>query len=402
MKTLKRFYYRAYQTVFALGASILPWRKPEIVSGAGSVKKIPELLRGCGVKRVLIVSGRHTGAALVPLIRAQIEETGTSVVHFDGVKANPTIAIIEQVRELYLAEGCDGFLAVGGGSPIDTAKAAAARVVRPGRSVERMTGLFGVMHRLPPFIAVPTTAGSGSETTIAAVITNEKTHHKHALMDLCLVPRYAVLDAALTADLPRTTTAQTGMDALTHAVEAYVSVHCTTEETERCAEEAMEAIFRFLERAYMNGHDLEARQEMLLASFKAGVAFTRAGVGNVHAIAHTLGGLYNTAHGLANAVILPIVLEDYGAAAEKKLARLAEITGVKTNGTAHEKSAAFIAEIRAMNMRMGIPEHLDRIREEDIPQMVAWALREANPTYPVPVIYDEAHCAEVIRRVRGK
>ena len=140
---------------------------------------------------------------------------------------------------------------------------------------------------------------------------------------------------------------------------------------------------------------------MLLASFKAGVAFTRAGVGNVHAIAHTLGGLYNTAHGLANAVILPIVLEDYGTAAEEKLARLAEITGTKTTGTAHEKSAAFIAAIRAMNERMGIPEHLDVIREEDIPQMVAWALREANPTYPVPVLYDEAHCAEVIRRVRG-
>ena len=249
---------------------------------------------------------------------------------------------------------------------------------------------------------MPTTAGSGSETTIAAVITNEKTHHKHAIMDLCLVPRYAVLDAVLTEALPPATTAQTGMDALTHAVEAYVSVHSTTKETDRCAEEATAAIFRYLERAYNDGHDLEARQEMLLASFKAGVAFTRAGVGNVHAIAHTLGGLYNTAHGLANAVILPIVLEDYGAAAEEKLARLAEITGTKTTGTAHEKSAAFIAEIRAMNSRMGIPEHLDVICEKDIPQMVAWALREANPTYPVPVLYDEAHCAEVIRRVRGE
>ena len=211
----------------------------------------------------------------------------------------------------------------------------------------------------------------------------------------------AVLDAVLTEDLPPATTAQTGMDALTHAVEAYVSVYSTTKETDRCAEEATAAIFRYLERAYANGHDLEARQEMLLASFKAGVAFTRAGVGNVHAIAHTLGGLYNTAHGLANAVILPIVLEDYGAAAEEKLARLAEITGTKTTGTAHEKSAAFIAAIRAMNARMGIPGHLDVIREDDIPQMVAWALREANPTYPVPVLYDEAHCAEVIRRVRG-
>ena len=401
MHPIKRFYYRAYQVVFDLGSRVLPWRKPEVVGGAGSTEKIPELLRGCGVKKVLIVSGRHTGASLVPPIRAKIEAAGIAAVHFDGVRANPTIEIIEQVRSTYLSEGCDGFLAVGGGSPMDTAKAAAARIVRPNRSVEQMTGLFKVMHPLPPFIAVPTTAGSGSETTIAAVITNEKTHHKHALMDFCLVPRYAVLDAKLTEDLPPATTAQTGMDALTHAVEAYVSVHCTTKETDRCAEEATAAIFQNLERAYRNGHDLEARQEMLLASFKAGVAFTRAGVGNVHAIAHTLGGLYNTPHGLANAVILPYVLEDYGAAAEKKLARLAELTGVKATGTAHEKSAAFIAEIRAMNRRMGIPEHIDSIREEDIPQMVAWALKEANPTYPVPVLYDAARCETVIRRVRG-
>ena len=316
MKPMKRLFCRAFQTVFDLGSRVLPWRKPEIVSGAGSTAKIPELLRGCGVKKVMIVSGRHTGAVLVPPIRAQIEAAGLSAVHFDGVRANPTISVIEQVREMYLAEGCDGFLAVGGGSPMDTAKAAAARIVRPNRTVEQMTGLFKVMHALPPFIAVPTTAGSGSETTIAAVITNEKTRHKHAIMDLCLVPRYAVLDAALTEELPPDITAQTGMDALTHAVEAYVSVHSTTKETDRCAEEATAAIFRYLERAYVNGHDLEARQEMLLASFKAGVAFTRAGVGNVHAIAHTLGGLYNTAHGLANAVILPIVLADYGAAVE--------------------------------------------------------------------------------------
>ena len=401
MSSLKNAYYRAYQRVFDLGARVLPWRKPEVVSGIGSTEKIPELLKKCGVHKVMIVSGRHTGAELVPPIRKIIEEAGIGVVHFDGVRANPTIEIIESVRELYLREGCDGFLAVGGGSPMDTTKAAAARIVRPKRSVEDLTGLFKVMHRLPPFIAVPTTAGSGSETTIAAVITNEKTHHKHAIMDLCLVPRYAVLDAKLTENLPSSTTAQTGMDALTHAVEAYVCVCNTTAETDRCAEEAAKAIFENLERAYQDGHDLAARQEMLLASFKAGVAFTRAGVGNVHAIAHTLGGLYNTAHGLANAVILPIVLEDYGSAVEKKLARLAEITGAKTDGTDGEKCAAFIAAIRAMNGRMGIPEHLPEIREEDIPQMVSWALNEANPTYPVPVIYDEVHCEEVIRRVRG-
>ena len=144
---------------------------------------------------------------------------------------------------------------------------------------------------------------------------------------------------------------------------------------------------------------MEARIEMLIAAYKAGFAFTRAGVGNVHAIAHTLGGLYNTPHGLANAVILPIVLEDYGPAVEGKLAHLAEITGLMTAGSDKEKAAAFIREIRAMNRRMNIPTGFDFIQEKDIPQMVKWALAEANPVYPVPVIYDEQRCEKVIRRI---
>ena len=214
-----------------------------------------------------------------------------------------------------------------------------------------------------------------------------------------MIPKYAVLDPEMTRDLPPGITSTTGMDALTRAVEAYLCWTYNTRESIRLAEEAVCGIFRYLERAYRDGNDMEARTQMLIASYKAGFAFTRAGVGNVHAIAHTLGGLYNTPHGLANAVILPIVLEDYGAAAEKKLARLAELTGMKSEGTEGEKTAAFIAEIRAMNRRMEIPTGFDHIREEDIPQMVRWALAEANPVYPVPVIYDEARCEAVIRRI---
>ena len=189
------------------------------------------------------------------------------------------------------------------------------------------------------------------------------------------------------------------MDALTHAVEAYVCWTYNTKESLRCAEEATVSIFKYLERAYKNGDDMEARTEMLVASFKAGFAFTRAGVGNVHAIAHTLGGLYNTPHGLANAVILPIVLEDYGAAVYPRLSRLAELTGVCTSGSQEEKAKAFIKEIRAMNQRMEIPTGFDHIQEKDIPQMIAWALKEANPFYPVPVVYDYDRCEKVIHRI---
>ena len=399
MASIKHAYYRSFQAVFNLGARCLHWRRPIPVSGPGAVRQIPELLKKEQVDKVMVVTGPTVGKTLAPKILSELDSTGVAWVHYDRVEANPSVDTVEAIRKLYLDSGCQGFIAVGGGSPMDAAKAAAARVVRPKTPLGSMAGLLKVGKAIPPYIAVPTTAGTGSETTIAAVITDRATHHKYALMDLHLVPKYAVLDPDMTRDLPPAITAATGMDALTHAVEAYLCWTYNTAESIRMAEEAVCGIFRYLERAYQDGGDMEARTQMLIASYKAGFAFTRAGVGNVHAIAHTLGGLYNTPHGLANAVILPIVLEDYGAAVEKKLAHLAGLTGVKRDGSDTEKAASFIREIRAMNRRMGIPTGFDFIKEADIPQMVEWALAEANPVYPVPVLYDERRCEKVIRRI---
>ena len=399
MSIVKTAYYRGFQAAFNIGARFLRWRRPIPVFGVGSVQKIPELLKKENVKKAVVVTGPTVGRRLAPRLLSELEHAGISCVLFAEVEANPSVDTVERIQKLYLDEGCEGFIAVGGGSPMDAAKAAAARVVRPDRTVGSMAGLLKVGRKLPPFIAVPTTAGTGSETTIAAVVTDPDTHHKYALMDLHLVPKYAVLDPEMTRALPPKITAATGMDALTHAVEAYICWTYNTKESLRLAEEAVCGIFRFLERAYRDGDDMEARTEMLLAAYKAGFAFTRAGVGNVHAIAHTLGGLYHTPHGLANAVILPIVLEDYGAAVYPKLARLAELTGISPNGSEAGRAEAFIREIRAMNARMEIPSGFDFIREEDIPQMIRWALAEANPVYPVPVIYDEKRCEHVIRRI---
>ena len=399
MSAIQTAYYRSFQAVFNIGARLLPWRRPIPVSGPGSVGKIPELLKKEGVKKAMLVTGPTVGRKLAPKILAALDGAGIACTVFAEVEANPSVNTVNKIQKLYLESGCEGFIAVGGGSPMDAAKAAAARVVRPHTPVGKMAGLLKVMKKLPPFLAVPTTAGTGSETTIAAVITDTETHHKYALMDLHLVPKYAILDPEMTRELPPKITATTGMDALTHAVEAYVCWTYNTKESLRLAEEAVCGIFKYLERAYRDGSDMEARTEMLIAAYKAGFAFTRAGVGNVHAIAHTLGGLYNTPHGLANAVILPIVLEDYGEVVYPKLAHLAELTGLKTDGTVEEKAKAFIAEIRAMNARMEIPTGFDHIKEEDIPQMIEWALAEANPVYPVPVVYDEARCEKVIRRI---
>ena len=270
-------------------------------------------------------------------------------------------------------------------------------MVRPGKAPEQLAGLLKVRRAIPPFIAVPTTAGTGSETTIAAVVTGAD-HHKYAINDLCLIPRCAVLDPLLTVSLPPHTTAEIGMDALTHAVEAYIGRFYRTRQTDAMAEEAVVTIFRTLAHACAHGDDVEARQALLTASYQAGVAFTRAGVGNVHAIAHTLGGLYGVGHGLANAVLLPVVLRDYGAAAHRHLARLAELVGLDGDSEA-DSANAFIDAIFAMNARLGIPTGFTCIREADLPQMAAWAAKEANPTYPVPVIYDRARFIRVIRQV---
>lgn len=391
---------RANSLFMDAALKLMPEITPAVEEGVGCSARIPEALARFGLRQVLLVTGPTVGKTMVPPIRDAVLAAGIGCVVFDAVEANPSVETVERIRLAYLQSRCDGFLAVGGGSPIDAAKAAAARIARPDLPVSRMGGVMKVHTRIPTVIAVPTTAGTGSEATMGAVITDHATQHKYAVMDPCVTPRYAFLDAALTVSMPPFVTATTGVDALTHAVESYVTWAYNTNASNRNAEAAVVKIFRYLEKAYADGTDLEAREQMLLASYRAGLAFNRAGLGYVHAIAHALGGLYNTPHGLANAVILPIVLEDYGAAVHPQLAHLAELTGVMTTGTDAEKAAAFIAAIRGMNDRMGLPRGLDIIREGDFDRIVRWALREANRTYPVPVLYDAARCRRVLSRIR--
>ena len=335
---------------------------------------------------------------LDPLFRG-LEKEGVEYVVFDGVQPNPTIPNIEDCRKTYINNKCQGIIAFGGGSPMDCAKAAGARVTNPRKSVRKMRGYLKIKRSLPPFFAVPTTAGTGSETTLAAVVTDPLTHEKNAICDGHLRPKYAVLDPNLTIGLPPFVTATTGMDALTHAVESYIG-KSNVKSTFKYAEDATKLIFENLEKAYVNGKDIEARTNMLKASYLAGNAFTRAFVGYVHAIAHNLGGMYNTPHGLANAVILPYVLEWYGESVYKRLAQLADIVGITKEGMSIEdKSKAFINEIKRMNKAMNIPEKFDFIKEEDIPTLVKRALKEGNPGYPVPKIMNAIECEKVIRQL---
>ena len=374
------------------------WKEPELLEGEGAVLRLPSFIKDKGINKVLVVTDKGLmGIHLLDPMFEELKKQGIEYVIFDGVQPNPTIPNIEDCKDAYLNNNCQGIIAFGGGSPMDCAKAAAARVVKPKQTVRKMRGYLKVHKKLPPFFAVPTTAGTGSETTVAAVVTDSETHEKNAISDPCLRPKYAVLDPALTTGLPKHITSTTGMDALTHAVEAYIG-KSNVKSTIRYSEEAVKLIHANLEKAYEDGKDIEARNNMLKASFLAGSAFTRAFVGYVHAIAHNLGGMYNTPHGLANAVILPYVLKWYGSSVYKPLAKLADLINLTDkNASNEEKAKAYIAEIKRMNQAMNIPEKFDFIKEEDIPTLVKRALKEGNPGYPVPRIMKPEDCEQVIR-----
>ncbi|NMD38951.1 MAG: iron-containing alcohol dehydrogenase, partial [Christensenellaceae bacterium] len=281
---------------------------------------------------------------------------------------------------------CNGLIAIGGGSSMDWAKAVGARVAYPNKTVGQMKGIIRILRKIPCLIAIPTTAGTGSETTLAAIITDSDKHYKYALMSFPLIPHYAVLDASLTYSLPPHLTATTGMDALTHVVEAYIG-RSTSKETRRLSLEATELIFNNIETAYKDGNNHEARENMLHAAYKAGVAFSKSYVGNIHALAHPLSGQYGTAHGLANAVIMPYVLEAYGDKIHKKLHSLGIAAGLCSDKDSYKYGAEkFIEAIKTLNKNMGIPDKIKGIKEEDIPTMAKHAAKKANPLYPVPQI----------------
>ena len=373
---------RLYQTAFRTAIPLLPYRKPSILP---ATDRLPPLFQEKGIRQVLLVTDASIrGLGLTASTEEGLRRAGIGCSVYDGTVANPTTRNVEEARGLYERSGCQAIIGFGGGSSIDCAKAVGARVAKPRQSLARMKGILRIHHRLPPLVAVPTTAGTGSETTLAAVITDSETRHKYPINDFPLIPHYAVLDPAVTLGLPRHITATTGLDALTHAVEAFIG-RSTTRETRREAVEAVRMVFAFLERACDHGDDLEARGQMLRAAFLAGSAFTKSYVGYVHAVAHSLGGEYNVPHGLANAVLLPYVLETYGEAVHRPLARLAvEIGAAGSADTPAVASAKFIRAVRDLRQRLDIPETIPQIRREDVPRLARYAHREANPLYPVP------------------
>ncbi|MCL4104531.1 UNVERIFIED_CONTAM: hypothetical protein GTU68_047493 [Idotea baltica] len=352
-----------------------------------------------GNKKIFIVTDKPlVELGLVDRASAALIQNGVEVVVYDGVLPDPTFKVINEGLALLLSSGCDSVMAFGGGSSMDAAKimALAASNNKPPKE------LIGFNKaKLPslPLYAIPTTAGTGSEVTIAAVPSDDETHAKQPIADNKLVPTACALDPEIMTGLPPHITSATGMDALTHAIESYIG-HWGTPETDALASASVNLIFTHLPTAYDEGENLAAREGMALASYYAGLAFSKAMVGFVHAISHQLGAHYRIPHGLANAVVLPHVLEYSKDKAQQKMAELAVKTGLGNTGDTDAALAqALIDKVVELNARVGIPTGFSEIRTEDIPAIAADACKEGN-NYPVPKYMDTNGCAKLVESLK--
>lgn len=399
MNILKKIYCRTFQTIFKMLLPVLPYREPKILK---TNEAVIEILKNNKINSVLLVTDKGLrGLSLTKSLEDKIIASDIKLAIFDEVVPNPTTQNVADTLKVYKENNCQALIAFGGGSVMDCAKATGARVVKPKKSLNKMKGIIKIRKKLPPLIAVPTTAGTGSETTLAAVITDSETRHKYAINDFSLIPHYALLNAELTTGLPKHITSTTGMDALTHAIEAYIG-RSTTQQTRRCALYAVKTIFDNILEVYNNGQNLQARENMLFASYNAGLAFSKSYVGYVHAVAHTLGGKYNIAHGLANAILLPYVLRKFGKKIYKNLWEMGIYAGLFDKSTSKEEGAKiFIEKIEELNKQMNIGAQIPEIKDEDIPNLAKTAEKEGNPLYPVPVLYTAKELEEIFREVKN-
>ena len=390
--------------IHAIGvaAKLVPAPTPFMFTGPGSSTQLVQMIANCGARTVLVV----TDAVLLELkvvdpVLVALEEAGVKAQVFSDVEPDPTIDVVMDGVAQLRDSRADAVLAVGGGSPIDAAKAIIACGAK-GCSPDALDGYFKVRKAVIPFFAIPTTAGTGSEVTVVSVISDPAAKRKFAIIDNKLVPVAIALDPNLMVGLPPGVTAATGMDALTHAIESYLST-LGTPATRAMSLAAARVIVRDLPRVYEDGRDIAGRESLAVASCQAGLAFTKASVGYVHAISHQIGARYHLPHGQVNAVVMPYVLDFYLDAASRPMAELARACGLGGTGDDERTRArAFISEIRRLNTLMGIPATLDCVAVTDIPQLVRRALAEAHGTYPVPKYMSNADCYDVFGLVAGR
>ncbi|WP_105189174.1 iron-containing alcohol dehydrogenase [Pseudoalteromonas sp. T1lg48] len=389
---IQHLFYRMYHLGLRLAAMLLPIPEPHVFHGDKAIEQWLAYLEAQKCKRILLVSDPGVLALnLHAQLKEQLLANHIEVVTFSDLSANPSIEQIEQGVRCYQANQCDTLLAIGGGSAMDCAKLIAARIARPKKSLRQMRGLFKVLRTLPPVYGVPTTAGTGSEVTVAAVVSDTERRIKFAVNDLCLMPKGVLFLPELTTGLPPGLTASTGIDALTHALEAYIGINATAYTRDK-SEKAVALILDALPRAYHHPDDLGARTDMLWAAMFAGQAFTRTSVGYVHAIAHQLGAVYGLGHGLANALVLRPILDFYGDRIDAQMKRLA-----KHSLGEHSTAAELCDRIYALLDELAIPHCITDLKAEDISLIARQALAEAHPDYPVPCFMTQQELETVLR-----
>jgi alcohol dehydrogenase len=376
----------------------IPIPQPTLLVGPGSSARLGQAIAGFGHRKILIVTDSIISKlGLLNDLTNALQAGGANFVVFDEITPDAPIPLIQKGIDFYHEHDCDAIVAFGGGSSMDASKAIAVAVSNP-KPLNQLAGYLKGLRAPIKIYAVPTTAGTGSEVTVAAVISDPVTHRKLVIVDPRMVPKMAALDPTLMTGLPPHITAATGIDALTHAIEAFVG-NWKTAYSDGMALSAVGLIFENLRTAYTDGKNLEAREKMSLASTYAGFAFTRANVGYVHAIAHQFGGLYHTPHGLANAIMLPFVLKYSHPAIIDRLAQLAVAARV---GSASESDDAlaqkFLDAVDQLNQDLGIPTSLAALKESDIPALAKAACREAHTGYPVPRYMSQEVCEDLIRQ----
>lgn len=397
MFSLQIVFYKFMILGIRLLTRVLPQSKPLLLTGPGSAPQLCATVSTFGSKKLLIVTDamlRELG--ILDPITAELEKHDVQWAIYDGVQPDPDVLQVEEGIAILKRENCDAVLAVGGGSSMDAAKVIAAGATN-ARDVKNFVGILKVRKAPLPLYAIPTTAGTGSEVTLVAVISDPVTHEKLKVIDNKLIPVAAALDPTLMTGLPPHITAATGMDALTHAIEAYIS-KLATPETDRYALAAVNMIFHNLPRAYADGDDLDARNSMALAACYAGLAFSKANVGYVHAFAHNFGALYGTPHGLANAIALPHILAFSKDAITDRLAELARAAGLGEDNEAGAVLAQrFIERVFALNKELDIPATLESLQDADIPGLARSALHEAHYLYAVPKYMTTPQCEAIMR-----
>ncbi|MGM9971106.1 MAG: iron-containing alcohol dehydrogenase [Anaeroplasmataceae bacterium] len=396
MNIFFKAYCRIFQFCFKVALPFLPYKDPIIIDNISGI--IPVLLKNDKKRPMIVTDKTISSLGLLNGLIDSLKENNIDYVIYDDVVANPTTKNCDEALELFNKNSCDSLIAFGGGSPMDCAKGVGALKARPKKNLNKLKGILHVRKKIPLLIAIPTTAGTGSETTLACVIVDSNTRHKYAINDFPLIPSYACLDESVCMSLPGSVVATTGMDALTHAIEAYIG-KSGNKKTRKDALEAIKLIFDNILISY-NEKTRESRKNMLIASHKAGRAFSKAYVGYVHAIAHSLGGKYNVPHGLANAVILPVVLREYGKSIYKKMKKIAIYLGYATNKTSKEEACEMIiSKIEEYNRLLNIPTTISGIKAEDIPEMSLYAYKEANPLYPVPKLWSKKKLQSIYRKI---